>query len=203
MARQRIFYLDNLCGLLIINMIFMVHLAGFSGVGDSTLMYYVKMSLGFFMSWFFFKAGMFFKEQPIKTIVRSSSKRLLVPYVVFNILGIVCSWIITFCHSAGGRYRLDRLFYLCSNYYMMRQPSPIWHYGSFCHCSWSRSSLHCFIEQNQCMDPVYFVLHFGMGHELLSICRSAFTKADSFRQLSFPLASAFLFRQLLLWTCYV
>lgn len=43
--------------------------------------------LAFFMPWFFYKAGMFFKEKPIKKIIISSTERLLIPFMVFSIIG--------------------------------------------------------------------------------------------------------------------
>ena len=40
------------------------------------------------MSWFFFKGGMMYKETDSKTLISKSSKRLLVPYLIFILLGM-------------------------------------------------------------------------------------------------------------------
>ena len=85
-------FLDNINGLLIINMIFFVHLASFCEVNHSLPIIYLRMSMGFFMSWFFFKAGMFYRRKPLREVVRSSCRRLIVPYLFFNGMGILCAW---------------------------------------------------------------------------------------------------------------
>lgn len=41
------------------------------------------------MSWFFFKGGMMHKENTSKDIIRKSTKRLLVPYLIFLVIGIM------------------------------------------------------------------------------------------------------------------
>lgn len=41
----------------------------------------------YFMPWFFFKAGQFYKPKPLKEVVKDSYKRLLVPFCVFSFLG--------------------------------------------------------------------------------------------------------------------
>lgn len=84
---QRQIYLDNVCGLLIVHMIFICHQPLFCNYSNSAIEFSLKL-LSFFMAWFFFKAGMVFRERPIKDIVRSSIKRLLVPYMVFSVFGL-------------------------------------------------------------------------------------------------------------------
>lgn len=39
------------------------------------------------MPWFFFKAGMFFKKESVSKVVKKSFKRLLIPFIVFTIIG--------------------------------------------------------------------------------------------------------------------
>ena len=40
-----------------------------------------------FMPWFFFKSGVFFKQQQTKDLIIKEAKRLLVPFVVFSAIG--------------------------------------------------------------------------------------------------------------------
>lgn len=48
--------------------------------------------LFFFMSWFFFKSGMFFREESIKQTLLKGIKRLIVPYIFFSIIGQLVFW---------------------------------------------------------------------------------------------------------------
>lgn len=86
--KQRQIYLDNVCGLLIIHMIFICHQPLFCNYTDSAIEFILKL-LSFFMAWFFFKAGMVYKERSVKEVVRSSFKRLLVPYMIFSVFGFL------------------------------------------------------------------------------------------------------------------
>ena len=88
--RQRVYYLDNLCGVLILYIIFGYHLADKAAVVKSELFETLNSILYFFMSWFFFKAGMFHKEQTLRKTVTECCSRLLVPFLLFNIVG----WIV-------------------------------------------------------------------------------------------------------------
>lgn len=85
---ERQFYLDNISAILIAYMIFIVHLTYFCPVQGS-IIDMLRSLLYFFMAWFFFKSGMFYKDKPIKAVIKSSAKRLLVPWAVFNVIGIV------------------------------------------------------------------------------------------------------------------
>lgn len=80
-------YLDNLCGILILHMIFIVHVS--NGVGYRTeFMRFLSSSLGFFMSWFFYKAGMFYKDTDTSLFIKKSFGRLIVPYLLFILIGL-------------------------------------------------------------------------------------------------------------------
>ena len=73
--KQRQIYLDNVCGLLIIHMIFICHQPLFCNYTDSAVEFVLKL-LSFFMAWFFFKAGMVYKERPVKEeILPDGAKR--------------------------------------------------------------------------------------------------------------------------------
>ena len=86
--KGRLSYLDNLGGILILYMIFLFHLPGHCGIGSSTSIIICRNFFDFFMAWFFFKAGMVFKDRPTKDVARSSFRRLLVPYFAFSLIGI-------------------------------------------------------------------------------------------------------------------
>lgn len=45
--------------------------------------------LYFFMPWFFFKGGMYFRHKEEKTTLVSSYKRLIVPYWVYTAVGLI------------------------------------------------------------------------------------------------------------------
>lgn len=88
METSRIYYLDNLSAILIIYMIFVVHLSSFCMI-TGIVFDIVNCLFFFFMSWFFFKSGMFFKEKEPKAVLNSTFRRLIVPYIIFNIAGII------------------------------------------------------------------------------------------------------------------
>ena len=84
---KRYIYLDNICGILILNMIFVVHLsswANFHPQWNET----VAHVFSFFMFWFFFKGGMMFHNKPIAESVKKGFQRLVIPYIVFTFIGV-------------------------------------------------------------------------------------------------------------------
>lgn len=89
MAKERLFYLDSVGAILLIHMI-IGHCCQWSGTYSiySTYTYW----LSFFMPWFFFKAGMFFKSRPMKEEIQKSFRRLMIPYIDFSIIGTVLLW---------------------------------------------------------------------------------------------------------------
>ena len=87
--KNRFYYLDNICCVLILHMIYTCHIAHASGVAKTSVISIIGTTLSFFMSWFFFKGGMMHKETKLKDIIRKSTKRLLIPYLIFLIIGIM------------------------------------------------------------------------------------------------------------------
>ena len=57
-------------------------------------LYPILHTLSFFMAWFFFKSGMFFKERPLFETIQQCIKKLIVPYVVFSIVAFVIYYIV-------------------------------------------------------------------------------------------------------------
>lgn len=85
---KRSLYLDNIAGILIIHMIFFVHLPCFCKLINELPFQILGDLFSFFMAWFFFKSGMFYKTQTFKIQrVLKDTKKLLVPFVFFNLVG--------------------------------------------------------------------------------------------------------------------
>ena len=88
--RARADYLDVISGLLIIHMI-VGHILQFSGLHGTGIFYdHVSRVLFFFMPWFYFKAGLFVSRKgDMRTWVEKDVRRLIVPFVIFSILGMI------------------------------------------------------------------------------------------------------------------
>lgn len=83
--KERELYLDTVAGLLIIHMI-LGHIFQWCNLTD--ISFYQNMNiLFFFMPWFFFKAGMFFKIEDKRDIIQKIWKRYLRPFFVFTLIG--------------------------------------------------------------------------------------------------------------------
>lgn len=92
MVKNRVLYLDTICGILILHMIYTCHLPLFVDNTEcqSWLLFKIpSMFFGFFMGWFFFKSGMFYKEKPIRDVIKASNQRLLLPFIFFTIIGSI------------------------------------------------------------------------------------------------------------------
>lgn len=94
--KERTYYLDNLCCILILHMIYTCHIAYECGDGKPIPFSIISTVFSFFMSWFFYKGGMMHKEKPLKDILYKSYKRLLVPYLIFLFIGFVLDGVIKF-----------------------------------------------------------------------------------------------------------
>lgn len=93
---SRNIYIDSACGILLIHMI-IGHCCQWAGSNATTLYYKYTFCLGFFMPWFFYKAGIFYKTRPLKNVLIRSTKRLIVPFVIFSIIGTILLWIYEIC----------------------------------------------------------------------------------------------------------
>lgn len=88
---KRAIHLDAVGGLLIIWMIF-VHIQSLT---QCVLIRNRYMPLLFcFMAWFFYKAGMFYREKPLREELYGIWKRLLIPYIFFSVVGAMCGFVI-------------------------------------------------------------------------------------------------------------
>lgn len=70
MDRQN--FLDGLAGLLIIDMV-LGHIVGFAGLTDSSWL----RPLSFFMFWFYFKSGMFYRPKERMQIMMGGGKEVI------------------------------------------------------------------------------------------------------------------------------
>lgn len=98
--KQRTIYLDNICGILLLHMIYTYHIAN-SICFKPFLICIIGATLSFFMSWFFFKGGMTHKDISTCALAKKSSKRLLLPYFSFLVIGFILDGIIKFTKDPG------------------------------------------------------------------------------------------------------
>lgn len=82
---NRNYTFDFISGILILYMI-LVHVLQILDIYNGQLLYFLQM-LNFYMPWFFFKSGYFFRYR--KNELKHSSKKLLYPFFLYSILGYV------------------------------------------------------------------------------------------------------------------
>lgn len=82
--KDRVLYIDEISGLLIIVMV-LIHVASRCEYADGFLV----RSFFFFMPWFYFKAGYFWKDLETSEVIRKGKKRLLKPYLWFSVIAMV------------------------------------------------------------------------------------------------------------------
>lgn len=81
-------YLDALCGLLIVHMI-LWHIVQHCHMEDTLWWQCEGRALFFFMPWFFFKGGMFFRPMAdSREFVRRTARRLLAPLVAWSLIAV-------------------------------------------------------------------------------------------------------------------
>ena len=92
----------------------------------------------FFMPWFFFKAGMFYKNPSLKADIQ----KLLPPYLIYNIIGIIIGWFINYKEEA----------------------TSLLHYGYITIFQWIRYS------SPQTNLPLWFLFSFFMVKQIVAVC---------------------------------
>ena len=103
--KDRITYLDNLCGLLMINMVFFVHIRMHADV-TAGIIPFINRLLCFFMPWFFYKSGMLYHDEDWKNRIKKDFRSLILPYLYFTVFG----WIVYACSSLmTGKISLEHL----------------------------------------------------------------------------------------------
>lgn len=85
---KRILWIDNLSGLLILQLIFLCHVRILaSSIPNTNFLYDIQYFLVFFMPWFFYKSGMFFKEKSFGEELSQSARKLLIPFGIYSVIG--------------------------------------------------------------------------------------------------------------------
>lgn len=77
--------MDFIAGILILYMI-MVHLSQNIGIYNGRVLFYMQF-LNFYMPWFFYKGGQYFKINEFKNLFAYGTKRLIYPYIKYSIIG--------------------------------------------------------------------------------------------------------------------
>jgi len=127
---------DVVAGFMILIMI-MNHIIQHTGY-SSRLLDNCLLLFSFFMPWFFFKAGMFYKSQPLKKDIQ----KLLPPYLIYNIIGIIVGWFINYKDEA----------------------TTLLHYGNVTILQWIRYA------SPQTNLPLWFLFSFFMVKLLAKLC---------------------------------
>lgn len=81
--------IDSIAGIMILYMVF-THVCQHYHWEHTTIYIVMEHFLFFFMPWFFFKAGMFFKTGSTNDVLIKSTKRLLKPFVLYSLVGHLC-----------------------------------------------------------------------------------------------------------------
>ncbi len=80
-------HLDCAQGLMILHMMF-YHLCA-NTINNTPHHYHLLHPLSFFMAWFFFKSGMFYKGKGIKHTLFDGIRKNIIPYIFFSIIGFI------------------------------------------------------------------------------------------------------------------
>lgn len=93
--------MDFISGILILYMV-LVHLFQFIDIYKGNILYYMQF-LNFYMPWFFYKGGKYFKRANTKSIHSIGLKRLIYPYVRYSLIGYL---VYCLCLFIKGDYNL-------------------------------------------------------------------------------------------------
>lgn len=94
-CKERKTYIDNISGVLIIFMIFLYHLPSFCDIELTAFFLIFRNIFSFFMAWFFFKSGMFYRnDRSLKDEIRRCWNHLLLPFCLFNFLCVFIPYVL-------------------------------------------------------------------------------------------------------------
>lgn len=92
-SKQRDSSLDAVSGFLIIFMMY-CHLMFWSKLYNHYFHEVLLHVFAFYMGWFFFKGGLFAKAgESLHSVVSKSFHRLIVPYIIFSLIGVFFYWL--------------------------------------------------------------------------------------------------------------
>ena len=114
--------IDSVAGLLVLQMI-IYHLFQHAALTNS-LLNLITYPLYFFMPWFFFKAGLYYKPLSVKKSIRDASKKLLCPFVVFSLVGQIVYGIHVYLNG-------DSKFAIFSDYLIIPMKEILWEGSCF------------------------------------------------------------------------
>lgn len=80
---NRMQYLDTTSGILLLHMI-CYHCWQWAELPPNAIWLRI---LSFFMPWFFFKSGMFYKNQSADKVIKKCFRKLIIPFLIFSIIG--------------------------------------------------------------------------------------------------------------------
>ena len=83
---KRYIDIDTLSGILILQMIFVVHCAKLSGI-KGIIIDKEMLIMQFFMPWFFYKSGMFYHVSSIGDTIKKGIRHLIKPFIIFSLVG--------------------------------------------------------------------------------------------------------------------
>lgn len=105
------------------------HIISSVGPSESYLSYRIlDCLLFFFMPWFFYKSGSFYRPKSVKDIIEDSIRRFILPFFIFSVLGHIVYCVIQLCLSGNISFQdcliepLKQLLALGSLY----GNSPLW-----------------------------------------------------------------------------
>ncbi len=101
---NRSYSIDNGSGILITFVILLYHLPGFCNLGETWFFLFIRSIFDFFMAWFFFKSGMFYKQRSVKEEFYKCWHRLILPFIIINLFCFILHSIIN-----GGESLLEHL----------------------------------------------------------------------------------------------
>ena len=87
--------LDVVCGIMILKVMYVHCLV--SPLKTSFIGLPMLYPLLCSIAWFFFKGGMFYKDEPVGKTFKKGFKRLIVPYIVFSVLALIISILVHCC----------------------------------------------------------------------------------------------------------
>lgn len=88
-CKQRNVALDWLSGIMMIKIIIMHAIMYYSIPWLNETALIMDIVLFMYMPWFFFKAGMYVKAQPLRETLPNAYSRLMVPWIIFGVLALI------------------------------------------------------------------------------------------------------------------
>ena len=85
---KRASYIDAIAGFLIVYMIF-YHIMQWAKFTDTKVYSCFEPALGFFMAWFSYKAGMFYRPKSNIDLLKSGWTRLIIPFITYSLIGYI------------------------------------------------------------------------------------------------------------------